>query len=60
MNGSIDQDTRSKEILALTQVLNDMSAGIKPQELPLLMKLHSNTDIDLELIKSEGVQFEYV
>jgi hypothetical protein len=57
INGEIEEP-RSEKILALTQVLNDLSDGKKPPELPLLMKMHSNTDIDLDFMKSENVQFE--
>lgn len=50
---------RVKEILNFTQVINDISTGIKTKELPLLMKLHSNSEIDIHFSESEGVNFEY-
>ena len=55
------QDPRGKEIQALTTVMQDCLDSFKkgqPQELPLVLKLHSNNDISIDSKKSKNVNFQ--
>lgn len=55
------QDPRGKEIQALTTVMQstfDSSIKDQPQELPLVLKLHSNNDLSIDFKKSENVNFQ--
>lgn len=53
-------DSEFKNIFELANLMNTISDGEKPQELPLMLKLHSESETIPAAPKTNGVDFMWV